>query len=319
MMKPRYIYCGIAVTLMLLLGGCEKRPKGVLSDDEMVALMTDMELGEAYAQQNCVGEAGREKSRELGDGILAAHGVTRKQLDMTLDWYGHNMEKYDKLYERIEKNIEKKRRHLAKQSNSSKQNQRNNENDLWLYPRNRVISSLSDNRSMVFSIDKLELGKGDIIEWKMRFTSVYGGNGMLGADYEDGTTTYITSIHQSRDFSMRLQLDSAKKVKRLFGVVNSDGQSRSLWIDSISLRRQALDEDMYQTIRSQKLLGKPAVKKSENQEQTVQPENMSGDMNSVDERQTQTATTVRLRSVSPQKLIGGGNGNADRSLHKQKK
>ncbi len=36
----------------MLLSSCDKRPKGVLSDDEMVRLIADIEVAEVYMQQH---------------------------------------------------------------------------------------------------------------------------------------------------------------------------------------------------------------------------------------------------------------------------
>ena len=45
-MKKKYM--SAIVLVAILTTGCSKRPKGILSEDKMVAVMADIQIAEAY-------------------------------------------------------------------------------------------------------------------------------------------------------------------------------------------------------------------------------------------------------------------------------
>ena len=81
----RFFICGAAIFSASIFLGCDRRPKEVLSEKEMVSLMADMQLAEACLNSSAVSVHSRDGRLELGRSVLAAHGVTQEQLDTTLD------------------------------------------------------------------------------------------------------------------------------------------------------------------------------------------------------------------------------------------
>lgn len=257
------IYRNLTAVLLLsvMLSGCEKRPEGVLSDGEMVELMADMEIAEAYSQQQHRGSESVRQSRELGDGVLASHGVTRKELDATLEWYGSNMEKYDKLYEKVDARISEKRRKLGGKGSATEEKENSGE-DMWRWPRHAMVTDRWGNGALSFSIDNPGLEKGEEVEWRMRFNVEMGGQGLLGVEYADGTSSYISQIHSGgRNYKMNLQTDTVREVRRLFGHIFNGSMGQTLRLDSIMLSHRKRAAGEYGNMRIQKRLTQPQRKK----------------------------------------------------------
>ena len=93
--------CLLAGTVMAMSAACVRRPDGVLSDKDMVSLVADMELAEAYVQTGSRG-AGEEERAALVDYVIKKHGLTREEFDTTMAWYGRNVDAYYDLCESVE-------------------------------------------------------------------------------------------------------------------------------------------------------------------------------------------------------------------------
>ena len=90
-----------------LLASCSSRPGEVLSDDVMAALLADLYVGEAYtvlegpmAASASIGDIDSAQ-RVLRQGTMQKHGVTEAQFDTTLRWYGHHLDRYDDVCEKV--------------------------------------------------------------------------------------------------------------------------------------------------------------------------------------------------------------------------
>lgn len=87
------LFLYISVSLMLL-SSCDKRPKGVLSDDEMVRLIADIEVAEVYMQQHNSGYYNDSVRDSAVQWALERHGLTKADFDSTMTWYGRNIDEY---------------------------------------------------------------------------------------------------------------------------------------------------------------------------------------------------------------------------------
>lgn len=245
-----------------LLSSCDRRPEGVLSDKEMVELMTDMQLAEAYA--DVAGKGGDYSSMKarLSEGVLSAHGVTQAQLDSSLLWYGKNIDEYNELFKKVDKQLDSRRRHLLAGSGIEKTDPM--EGSLWPYPQHMSISKLGDSDNIRFSIPASDIiGKGDAITWKMHLHSGYDLKGMLGVDYSDGSSSIASrSLSGSQNIEMRLQTDSSRMPVRLYGVLRVRQESSlPIYADSILLLHSPLDTNKYYTYHSQTFVRPPDAKK----------------------------------------------------------
>lgn len=240
----RYIVSiSLAGILTISLGStsCERRPKDVLSEKETVSLMADLQLAEAYVRLNLSGTVNEADRQAIANGVLREHGVTRKQYDATMAYYGNNFDKYVKLYAKVEKELRGREKSYLKEGSSSIEI---SESDLWPYGKNAFLSLLGSRDGIVFSITPDKLEKGETLEWMFRMNKQEPMKAVLGVDYDNGSSDYIIQTSQT-DLKILLKLptDSSLNVKRIFGTVRvlSSG-NMPLWLDSISLIHRTFSE-----------------------------------------------------------------------------
>lgn len=241
----------------LIATGCAKRPEGVLSDDEMVSLIVDMQLADGYCNATYNGSHSSDNRSVMGERVLAAHGVTIEQLDSSLSWYGRNMDTYTELYEQVDKKMLERRKKLMK--GTADDVEMSEGNNLWPYGKHGMISDLGVNDGYVFSVTSDELIKGDAIDWKMNISPSVPAQGVLGVEYTDGEVNYVSRTFQSQSkIEMHIQTDTALVVKRVFGTLRIGDSSRlPVMTDSISLVRTPLDSMQYYKVNSQRKYSGP--------------------------------------------------------------
>lgn len=250
----------IFIHLVLISAGCSKRPKEILSEKDMVSLMTDMQLAEAYsnvASREINGANGRE---EIAEGVLARHGISREQLDTTLSWYGRNIDEYAELFEKVDLRIKDKKKRLIKDDEPEVLLAANH---LWPYREFNLLSPLGNSDGLIFSIMDPEVENGDLLEWSMRVGGdSYSLVGVLGVDYDNGTSeAYSSSITGHNQVKLELQTDTGKSVKRIYGTLRLRERVKSpLYADSIRLVRHPYDSLEYLRYRNQKRYAVPARK-----------------------------------------------------------
>lgn len=244
----------VAMPAILISTGCSHRPPGVLSESEMVDIMTDLQIAEAYNRSQFGYQSGAPDEKTLGEGVLGAHGVTRAEYDSTLSWYGRNLDEYEELYVKVDKNLESRRKSLERKAGDDVSSAPEGD-DLWPYGRHYMIRPGAITRSVVFSIPSPDITRGDRVEWKLRVLTDQMMTAMLGVEYEDGIMSYVvTNLRSGGTSSMvTLQTDTAREVRRLFGtafpIEEAEGGIR---IDSLALRRLPIDSAQYFRIRQQK-------------------------------------------------------------------
>lgn len=261
--KPHITKCLLMPLLFLaiILSGCNDRPKEVLSEKKMVRLMADMELAEAYSNMSSQGHQDHDYRYELGRSVLATHGVTQEQLDTTLAWYGRNLDDYSELFEKVDKEILKRKKKLM---NLSDEEMEMAESDiLWKFGKNGLLSSLGNTDSWIFSADEPELQKGDRLQWSMHIDEPVQINGVLGVEYEDGSSEASSNVFIGRNrLELSLQTDTGKVVRRVYGTIRlKDDTHKPLFADSISVVRLPYDSMEYRMSRNVKHYGIPVVRK----------------------------------------------------------
>lgn len=235
----------ISLLLSVCLIGCTGRPSYVLSEDKMVSLMVDMELAEAYVNTN-MGSSSKDKLI-LGERVLKAHGVSEETLDTTLAWYGRNIDDYAGLFEKVDKEIEKRRKKYTEVPGEKSREPDN----LWPYDTHIIISNLSGSDALAFSVVKPEMEKGDVLELSYHLPNPVIMKGTFGVEYTDGYGEAINATSNSRNsVHISLQTDSAKEVSRIFGIMAvKDRKILPVYLDSIMIKAEPLDSISYSSKR----------------------------------------------------------------------
>ena len=83
------------------------RPWGVLSQDDMVAVLLDVHIAEA-AMKVVDTSAKRIEKQEYYNTVFEKHRTTKEQFDKSLDWYARHPKLLAKIYDEVKIEAEAK-------------------------------------------------------------------------------------------------------------------------------------------------------------------------------------------------------------------
>ncbi len=236
----------IFFVLALFFTGCSKRPKNILSEDKMVAVMTDIQIAEAYDRVGNANDYLKGKDRELlGRGVLMQHGVSVEEMDSTLAWYGRNMDEYPKLYKKIDAELNKRQLKYAKAAGESENE--SSSADLWPYSRHYVLDNKSLTNGIIADIPAVDLEPGTKLTWKMIADGANSSILTLGVDYVDGSSEIFKNTNRGYEkwVDVSLQTDFTLEVKRIFAIANFEYSSPRVNIDSVQLTKLQFNREEY--------------------------------------------------------------------------
>ncbi|MDE6512221.1 MAG: DUF4296 domain-containing protein [Muribaculaceae bacterium] len=234
------------VLVAILTTGCSKRPKGILSEDKMVAVMADIQIAEAYDRNgDAYGYLHGHDREILGRGILMQHGVTPEEMDSTLAWYGRNMDEYPKLFKKIDEELNRRQQKYAKAAGESEKE--GSSADLWPYGRHYVLTDKSLTDGIIVSIPSNELSPGDKLTWKMAVDGADSRTLTLGVDYTDGTSEIYRQVNRSSDrwVEITLQTDSLLEVGQIFAIADFEFSRPRVFIDSVQLNHLPFNREEF--------------------------------------------------------------------------
>lgn len=243
----------LSILMLVVSGACNKRPPHVISEKKMVEILTDIQLAESYFVSV---EGMRNVDRNMiAESVIKKHGVTREDLDSTISYYGRNIDEYYVLYDKVEKNLQKKNPNLRAAEPSEKA-------DIWPYNHFTLLSSGQSTDGITFSFVPENLTKGESLEWIMRLSSPETGDASFGVSYEDGSVTINkTNISGYNALSIELQTDTGKVVKRVFGNMTLQRQEKPVFIDSIRILTTEYDSLNYSKLYRQYSASSPGKRK----------------------------------------------------------
>ena len=104
--------------ISMLLFSCSSSevsiPSGILSRDQMVAVLTDVQVAEAaILYQNSRGNISESKAPEYYQYIFQKHHITEKQFRESFSFYVSQVELMDKIYEDVINEISKKQAEIT--------------------------------------------------------------------------------------------------------------------------------------------------------------------------------------------------------------
>ena len=232
------VFC---LTMVVVTGACGRRPRNVISEDKMVDLMVDMEIAEAYV--STTHSASGTERIEMGKRVLKSHDISEEQLDTTLAWYGRNMDEYTKLFEKVDKEIEKRQKKYTEVPGLMPKESDN----LWPYNQHLILSPLSGSEIFSFSLPSPQVEKGDRIKLTFAMPNQFGLKTTLGVEYTNGTGDAIVSNNSARkNLDITLHTDTSKTVSRIFGILNvKDIKNQTVYFDSIRIVTEPFDSLSY--------------------------------------------------------------------------
>lgn len=276
----------IPCVLPALLAGCSGRPDGIIPETEMVEIMADLQIAEAYDRNGNPDPDMQGMNRELlGRGILMDHGVTVEEMDSTLAWYGRNMDQYARLYKKVDERLAAMQQKYAKAAGESESD--GPSTDLWPYGRHFMVDGNQLTDGLIVNINVPDLEVGDRLTWKMKTHGASSRHLTLGVDYDDGRSEIVDNVFNGMDpwVEASLQTDTLHTVTRIFAVLNIDKTMPRAFVDSVQMLHYPFSREEYHRIGYQRKIGAPARKVKELPKDTVpslpkdsvgQPEGNSG-------------------------------------------
>lgn len=236
---------------MFLPMACSREKDEVIPEDEMVDILADLQMAQAYASTHPAG-SGSQDIYALRESILEKHGVSQEQLDSTIAFYGKNMDKYYELYGKVGERLKTMNGQVEFETN---------EDDIWPFEHFTVFTPRQISNDIVFSIPADELAPGDALNWKLRLSRAADVDMMLGIEYDNGISSLVRKNFSGNvNPSMNILSDTALRVSRIFGTFSAPESAMPLWADSISLVKTPFDSLEYFRLRQQKTIFPPAPK-----------------------------------------------------------
>lgn len=227
---------------------CNSTPEHVIPPEKMARLLADIHIGESVidAHRNQYVEDSLKK--ELKQSVFHKHNVTAQQVDTSFVWYGHNIEEYIEVYDRVIEILEDEMANV-KVDGGVQLAVAGDSADAWLGVRYRTLDKTMINNIISFAIDRDDnWEKGDVYEWRMKKINGRSSlNWSLIVDYVDGSSEYI-NVSKPNDGWQEIVLytDTTKTASRVYGVAQVElTDNEQVYIDSISLVRTRFNKEKY--------------------------------------------------------------------------
>lgn len=252
MPSMRYLFQVVGlIVLSCFFAGCDDTPEYVIKQDDMVNLLVDLHKGEGVVDINHGAYRNDSVKRVLKQSIYARHGVTSEQVDTSLVWYGHHLEKYIEIYDKVIERLEAqlKDADVLAAGEKLQVSIAGDSVNVWSDKEFYKFFDKSPSNYLKFSYKKDEnWDKGDIYTWNMylrnRRSSVLL---TMVADYTDGTSDYAYRVFSQDGWvNMSLPVDTAKTARTIYGIISAEPQpGEVMYLDSISLVRSRFSNAQY--------------------------------------------------------------------------
>lgn len=235
----------------LMFSSCDRTPDYVIKPDDMASLLVDIHKGEGVVDLNSSAYRNDSARKVLKQSIYMRHGVTAEQVDTSLEWYGHNIEKYIEVYDKVIEQLEKelKDADVAAAGEKVQLAAIGDSVDAWNDTRYRrfAYGAPADNLKFSFRRDE-NWEEGDVYTWRMFVSNRQSPLRVtIGADYNDGTTDYITTTITSDGWNeVEFPADTARTLRYVYGMIELNPKRGEIaYVDSITLVRTRFSPDSY--------------------------------------------------------------------------
>ena len=238
----------VSTALLLLLGACQHRADGVLSEKQMVDLLVDIHKSEAVMALN-YNKYPNDKSRQgVREAVYIRHNTNQAQFDTSLVWYGNHIDDYMKIYEQViaRLNAENEQiKALIAQDNSQILTRPGDTVDIWKQERVHTFNAAKSENFFTFDITSDEnFSSRDrfILDVHTLNTPKNGAKPRIYlAIRHDKQNIYYNYAEIERDgwTTLKLQSDSATRMENIYGYVLLPRRpdNHIMYVDSIRLLR----------------------------------------------------------------------------------
>lgn len=240
----------LTAAALFAAAACSRVPSYVIAPDDMAELLADIHIGEGVVDQNYSAFNTDSAKLALKRSIYRHHGVTAEQVDTSLMWYGHNLTKYEEVYDRTIEILEKRLSEVRSTEAMAAMAIAGDSVDVWNGARHLTIAGTSPSEFLTFALDRDENWEpGDVYQWKFKTLNNAGTISLsVFADYGDGVMEQsVASSSADGWHSVQLTTDSTREARRIYGVsrLTIPHEGGYLYVDSISLTRNRMNMPAY--------------------------------------------------------------------------
>lgn len=247
------------ISIMLgasIIIGCKSTPNEVLPQEDMAQLLADIHIGESIVDGERTKFYNDSLKKTVKQSILVKHRVTQSQLDTSFAWYGHNIEEYIEVYDRVIAILDEKTANIGGANEMDKIALEGDSVDVWSNQNHYSINYNSPSQYITFSRSKDQhWEKGDNYTWRLKLiNNISPLKWELAADYSDGTSEFINATLSNEGWNeLKFVSDSTKILNRVYGYIYATPkESEIIYIDSISLIRLRADKNTYRQRATQR-------------------------------------------------------------------
>jgi hypothetical protein len=162
LLKTGAVLIGIA----LIATACSGRPKGVLSQSDMVSFLTDLHKLDGSLEAKGMGNMQDRENLYYYNALLKKHGITKAQFDSSLVYYTSKPKRFERIYSSVVDNLtafEKEVKSLKYHPIDSAA-LRKSTIDLWPLKQNYALTKDSARTQLAFCVKHSELSWNDTYE-----------------------------------------------------------------------------------------------------------------------------------------------------------
>ncbi len=161
----------LLIALFAGLQACSNRPSVVLSDRKMEDVLFDIHIADAEIENNyqlfSQTEMREIRRKQLYDAVFEKHGISFQSFDTSLVWYSGNLDRFVKIYDRINERYTLLQEQLNGKKNREEEMLRSGiyAVNRWKGARSASLEHFSSKRNrFLFRVDSLTHLQGTICE-----------------------------------------------------------------------------------------------------------------------------------------------------------
>ena len=242
----------VIVSILLIFAACSNRPKGVLDQEDMVNLLTDMhKLDGALVESGLMFSNDTTKTKYYNF-IFAKYNITKANFDSSLVWYTKNPQEFNNVYNKVlanltiqEKEVKSGKYHFIDSVELAKV-----KSEIWNKRTKYVLTKDSTRTRLNFEIVDTNFLYGDVfvLRFLLRIApedSCTKQQVALRINYKNGKvdSAFAPAHHDSllRCYTIKLPALRKLKIKSVSGeLLGSKAYKGKLHatLDSITLKRK---------------------------------------------------------------------------------
>ena len=242
----------VIVSLLLVLASCSNRPKGVLNQEDMANILTDMHKLDGALVERGIMFSNDSTKMKYYNFVFAKYSISKANFDSSLVWYTKNPQEFNNIYNKVllnlslqEKEVKSGKYHFIDSVELAKV-----KSELWRRRNKYELTKDSTRTKLDFEVVDPSLLYGDvyILRFLLRIApedSCTKQHIVLRLNYRNGKvdSAFAVAHHDSllRRYTIKLPATRKLKIKSISGeLLGSKAYKGKLHatVDSISFIRK---------------------------------------------------------------------------------